>query len=92
MSLLLWALTGNPLVALGLNILVDLIGALPTVRKAWSDPGSEDRLAWGLFFAANAVNLAAVEAWTFSGAGYPVYLFGITGLVSALLWRGRGGK
>jgi uncharacterized protein with PQ loop repeat len=89
LSLGLWALTGDPFVALGLNILVDFLGALPTMRNVWRDPDAEDRAAWGIFFAGNAINLGAVEAWTPSGAAYPVYLVLVTLIVNALIWRPR---
>jgi hypothetical protein len=87
MSVVLWAVSGTPLVAMVLCILIDLLGALPTVRKVWSEPESEDKLSWGLFTLANAINLAAIESWTFAGALYPVYLFLICGLVTALISR-----
>jgi len=88
-SLVLWALSGTPLVALCMNIVVDLIGALPTIRKSWREPESEDRLSWNMFFAANAINLLAVEKWSFSGAVYPVYLVLIALTMILLLWRPR---
>jgi hypothetical protein len=86
-SLVLWRLSGNPLVALALNIVVDLLAAAPTVRKAWRDPASEDRLSWTLFAAGNAANLPAIEAWTFAGAAFPVYLFLLTTTMAVLSWR-----
>jgi hypothetical protein len=89
LSLPLWALTGSPLVALGLNIFIDLLGAVPTIRKVWRDPASEHRLSWILFFLGNAVNLLAVESWTLGGAGYPAYLAFITFTMSVLVLRQR---
>ncbi len=78
LSVGLWVRTGNPLFALGLNVVVDLLGAMPTMRNVWRDPSAESHLAWALFFTGNALNLFAVEAWTLSGAAYPVYLFLMT--------------
>lgn len=89
LSVGLWVYTGKPLVALGLNVLVDFLGALPTLRNVWRDPGAESHLGWALFFAANALNLLAVEAWTLGGAAYPVYLFLVTLSMNALLLRPR---
>jgi hypothetical protein len=88
-SLVLWALSGSPLVALCMNIMVDFIGALPTIRKSWQEPESEDRLSWSMFFAGNALNLFAIEKWSFSGAVYPLYLFLVTLTMTILLWRPR---
>jgi hypothetical protein len=90
LSILLWMCTGSPLLALGLNIGVDALGALPTLRKSWHDPGSEDRLAWGLFLFGNSLNLFAVTSWSFASASYPIYLFLIALLMSLLLLRSPG--
>lgn len=87
LSIGLWVVTGNPLVALGLNIFIDLLGALPTYRNAWRDPSAENKLAWGLFFAGNTLNLGAVESLSFSAAGYPIYLFLMSLGMIALLHR-----
>ncbi len=88
-SAVLWWLFGSPLVALLTNILIDLLGGLPTIRKSWLDPAGEDRAAWLLGFAGTAVNLLAVDRWTFAIAVYPVYTFLFCGLVAALVWRPR---
>lgn len=87
LSLLLWALSGTPVVALSLNILIDFLGALPTVRKTWHEPASEDRLSWGIFLVANSLNLLAVQPWTFANASYPLYMFALVLAMNALLRR-----
>lgn len=89
-SLLLWALSGSALVALIANITIDLLGALPTVKKAYAEPESEDRLSWTLFFVSNALNLLAVETWTIATALYPLYLFTICGIITMILLLRRG--
>lgn len=88
-SLVLWRLTGQPLVSLSLNIAIDALGALPTLRKTWRDPGSEDRLAWGLFFVGNTLNLLAISPLSVAGALYPLYLFVLAASENALLWWPR---
>lgn len=88
-SVVLWILSGNPVVALILNVVIDGLGALPTVRKSWTSPESEDRTAWALFCAANAINFIAIEAWTIAGALYPIYLFLMTLGMNVLIWRPR---
>ena len=87
LSLLLWALSGTPLTPLLFNIPIDLLGALPTVRKTWQEPDSEDRLSWALFLIANSLNLLAVQPWTFANASYPIYIFALALIMNALLLR-----
>ncbi|MFO0745210.1 MAG: hypothetical protein U1F43_05960 [Myxococcota bacterium] len=85
LSLGVWALTGDPVVALGVNIAIDLFGALPTIRKTWRRPGSEDRLAWSLFGLGNILNLFAVSDLASAEGVYPIYLVLISSIVLALI-------
>lgn len=86
-SLLLWVVSGSPLAALLVNILIDIFGAMPTIRKSYTDPESEDRLSWGLFLVGDALNLFAIRPWSLETAIYPLYLFGLAGLITLLLAR-----
>lgn len=85
-SLVLWWMFNSPLVALLINIFIDLLGSLPTIKKAYHEPEKEDRLAWALFFIGNIVNLFAVGIWTFAIAVYPVYMFLGSSLIAALVF------
>lgn len=87
LGLVLWAFTNEPFAALLVTIIVEAIGAVPTVLKTFHNPQSEDRLAWSLFLVANFLNLLAVGSWTLSIASYPVYSFGIALLMNALTWE-----
>jgi hypothetical protein len=91
-SAILWWLFSSPLVALLINLFIDLMGALPTIRKAYYKPESEDRTAWGLFFTGNAVNLFAVETWTFAISIYPIYMFLASGLIAFFIFVRRNQK
>lgn len=86
LSLLLWWRTQVPLVALLLNVGMDAIGALPTLRKVYFAPQSENRLFWLIFWAASGLNLLAVDQWTVA-AIYPLYLFGLGAMVVGLQLR-----
>lgn len=87
LSVMLWWVFSSPLVALLINIFIDFLGALPTIRKAYYKPEEEDRAAWGLFFIANAINLFAVEAWTLATASYTLYMFFASGVIAGLVFR-----
>jgi hypothetical protein len=84
-SLLPWWIFNSPLVALCLNLAIDFFGALPTIRKAYHSPESEDLTAWILFLLGNTLNLAAIERWQFSLFIYPIYLFVLSGLITTLI-------
>jgi hypothetical protein len=89
LSLMLWQVSSSPDLALAMNIGIDLLGALPTIRKSLSDPYGEDLLAWMLFFVANTLNVVAIERWNWQVAIYPLYMFWITSTIFWVLWQGR---
>jgi hypothetical protein len=88
-SLVLWIVLKSPLVALGLNLLIDFLGALPTIAKSARDPEGEDPLAWVLFAIGNGFNLLAINQWSWEIAAYPIYLFVICVWMVVLLLRPR---
>lgn len=81
-SLVIWWLSKSPVLALFINLFIDLLGALPTLVKSYSDPESEDRTAWLLFVTGNTVNLFALKKWTIILAAYPVYMVAVSGLIA----------
>ncbi|MDP6609103.1 MAG: hypothetical protein QF463_08560 [Vicinamibacterales bacterium] len=88
-GLALWWWFNSPEVALVMALAVDFAGALPTIRKAYRAPETEDRTAWALFIAGNTVNLLAVEAWRFAIAVYAVYMFLASGTIALLVLKPR---
>ena len=84
-SIILWWLFTAPLLALFTNILVNLFGLLPTIRKSYLRPRGENLFAWELDFFASVINLFAVERWAFAIAVYPLYLVFLNGIIAAIL-------
>jgi tetratricopeptide (TPR) repeat protein len=89
-SLVLWKFFDSPMSALLINLFINLLGTLPTARKAWYQPETESKVAWSLFSLGSIVNLFAVENWTFSMAVYPVSMIFLIGIVTVpVLWTKR---
>ena len=86
-GLALWWITNDPFLALYIAIVVDAIGAIPTLNKTYARPRTESRTAWLMFLAAAGLNLFAIGEWTLSEASYPVYLFLLSVVMVALLLR-----
>lgn len=91
-GLALWWYTNEPTLAYGMTTIVDAIGALPTIKKAYDRPESERNFAWPLFFIASVLNLIAIRQWTFTIALYPVYVFVLNSSMSALVFLPRNGR
>jgi tetratricopeptide (TPR) repeat protein len=89
-SLVLWKIFGSPMSALLINLFINLLGTLPTARKAWYQPETESKVAWSLFSLGSIVNLFAIENWIFSMAVYPVSMIFLIGIVTVpVLWTKR---
>jgi hypothetical protein len=88
-SLLLWILLRSPQVALVINLVIDLFGALPTIRNAWHRPQDEDLTSWLIFTVGNALNILAIDRWTWEIASYPLYITFANAIVLSLLLRPR---
>ena len=73
-SLVTWWYFDSPFVALLMNMLVDSTGSLPTIKKVYQYPSSEDKTAWTLFFVGSVFNVLAISRWTWNIALYPVVL------------------
>jgi hypothetical protein len=88
-GLILWGVYRSPSLALGINIGIDFLGALPTIRKSFRHPEGEDILAWSLFAVANLLNLLAIDRWRWEIIVYPIYMFLICSTICSILWWGR---
>lgn len=88
-GLVLWGVFGAPLIAIMILTSVDVVGALPTIRKSYHEPESEDKLAWVLFFLGSVANVLAIKEWLFAIALYPVAMVVLIGPITALVVRPR---
>lgn len=86
-SFFVWIFLNSPFLALLVNIFIDFLGLLPTVKKSYLRPWTEDRFAWTLTVAACVLNLFALENWGPEISLYPIYLVVINGIVAIFLFR-----
>ena len=87
-SALLWWVFSSPFVALLINLGIEMTGTLPTFRKTYREPASENVLSWSMFLVANTINLYIAESWTSKPAIYPIVVFlGSASMVTFILWR-----
>lgn len=72
-SFTVWAVSGSALTGLIIGLVIDSLGAAPTLRNVWKNPKAENRLPWLMVLVAKALNLFAVSHWSFAVALYPMY-------------------
>ena len=85
-SLVLWWLFNSALIALLINILIDFFGILPTIKKSYLDPTSEEGLPWFITFISCVLNIFAIQVWKFEIWIYPVYMLITNGAIVFILY------
>lgn len=73
-SLPLWYFTSDPLWAVVILTIVDVLGFGPTVRKAYGDPHSESLLFYGMFSIRNLLVIAALEEYSVTTVLFPAVI------------------
>ena len=79
-----WWISGSALLALVFTIVIDFLGIVPTIYKAYLRPWHENKLAWGIALVASVFYILAVDEWSLAIAAYPVYVL-VTNTILALL-------
>ncbi len=74
-SILLWIVTGNPVLALILNLAIDQFALIPTMKKSYLRPEGESFWAWVGTSLGDFVNILAIEKFTFAVVVYPIWMF-----------------
>lgn len=88
-ALALWAITGDPVTAIVLSILGDATAALPTLRKAWLAPATENRSAYLISFVGMILGIFSVQQATFAGYGFNAYLVAVSAALVLILYLPR---
>ena len=73
-SVLLWIIFNNPVIALVTNLAIDSFAIIPTIKKSYLRPEGEDFWAWFGTGLADSLNMFAVEKFTFAILIYPIYM------------------
>jgi hypothetical protein len=71
-GIVLWQTSANPTFSVVANIIAAVAGGIPTIKKAYLTPETEDALTWWLFFLGGASSVAAISRLTFTDAAAPI--------------------
>lgn len=87
LTLIVWAMTKNPNLAIALAIVADILASVPTLVKSWQYPETEswEPFAAGVFNA--ATSFFAMSIWNFTSLAFPIYLMVINGLLAIIVLR-----
>ena len=88
-AILSWQMTGNALYALAFAIIADICAALPTIKKAYLDPWSENPTGWASTMVAAILAIASTTRFDLANVLFPAYLVIINALTFTLAFSGR---
>lgn len=91
LSLTLWFGLKSPMSAIVLTLLTDLLGALPTLKKSYYEPETEDMLTWIIYVVASILNVIAIEQWFLAIVLPPIYVLFINTAILVMLLRSQIG-
>lgn len=87
-AILLWLVTNNPLGAMILVTLIDVLGCYPTLRKSYAKPYEENVFTWGVVGLRSFISLFALEHYSLVTVIFPLIITGTnSGITCMLLWR-----
>lgn len=88
-SILIWLIFKNAVVAVTFSIAADVLAALPTIRKTYLDPSSEDLKTWLIYVVANSLSVIAIKEWSYGVALLPLWLLLLSSTISILVIHGH---
>lgn len=89
LAIILWQVTGQPVLAIVLAIVADAFAAIPTLIKTYKYPHSEQLLSWGLVTGAGLLGIFSTDIVNAANLAYPIYLFLMNGAIFSLAYFGR---
>lgn len=91
-GIVLWRASSNENISVFANMFVATMGTIPTIKKGYKDPVSEDQLTWILFWVGGFFNILAIENWTFVDAGATLVVWMLQWGINLALIMGKRKK
>jgi len=80
-----WYFFNTPAAAVIAVVTIDFVGALPTVRHSWINPGEETWLTYGMAGVGGLLAIFALTAYNWTSLTYAVYIVLINTLISYVI-------
>lgn len=89
-GILVWLVVDQPAVSIVIMLGVEMIGSIPTFRKAWTQPYEDSVLLWAINTARQVLSFSAIQHYTFVTVLNPIMWTVLSlGLCTLLLARRR---
>jgi hypothetical protein len=73
-GIIAWFLTQQPVVALTIALIVDIVAAMPTWRHAWIDPFAENWQSFALAAVSGIPTFLAISSYNYVSLAFPVMI------------------
>lgn len=77
LALVLWGITGDPVIAIVFAIISDAFAAVPTLIKMWKHPETETIFPYFTSIFNQSTAFFAINTWAFSSTAFPIYLIAL---------------
>jgi hypothetical protein len=84
-SLILRWQSNSDFAAMIFLIAIDILAALPTIKKSYLEPETEDLLTWSLYSIGSLLNLFTINIWSIEKATWPLYVFFVNTIIVVFL-------
>ena len=84
-ALVLWQLTGVGNVAIALSIAADVLATIPTLKKSFDHPSSEQSWPFLTGFISSGLTLLTLKTWSFADGGFALYILMCSAVIFSLV-------
>jgi len=86
-GIVFWIFTDNPVFALYISIIADIIGWIPTIIKTYHFPHTEFWLVNAMDFLAAVLNICANKTFNFNAIIFPIYIILINIIIISIIYK-----
>jgi hypothetical protein len=86
-GIVLWLITGQPLIALIFSIIADFFASIPNWRHAWRNPEQENIMGWTIGWFSAVLQLFAIRNWSIAESAWGIYFFATISVTLFLVLR-----
>ncbi len=83
----LWAISGNPNIAIVLSLAAIVVGSMPMFVNTWKNSIHESILPWAVSFVGGIFSVLAIREWTIASALTPITIFVLQCIFMVILLR-----
>lgn len=86
-GIILWQLFNSPTIGVIASVTIDFVGAMPTIRHSWRNPGEETWSTYALAGLGGALAIAALSSYNWISLTYAVYIVLINIVLSVIIMQ-----